>query len=49
MIFVVGLLSCLEAQKGEQEMYFVKNAENMTFERLTIWIAGHEIEQYVGK
>ena len=49
MVALFVMLSGLRAQKEEQPLYSVKSEESMTFEKLTIWIAGHEIEQYVGE
>ena len=33
----------------DDNMVYFKGSENMTFDTLTMWIAGSEIEHYVGE
>ena len=43
------VFALIRAAYSEDMSYFKQGSENTTFDKLTLWIAGSEIEHLVGK
>lgn len=46
---LVTLVVAASIRAYDENMEYFKGSENTTFDKLTIWIAGSEIEHYVGE